>query len=385
MSNAPSGPAPARGPGVREGLARPLAGATGLPGEWYSSESLARRESERLFARTWVCAGYAHELERADCAVPGQVAAYPLLFTRNQEGEIKAWHNVCPHRGMRLLDQPHRGAAVIKCPYHAWAFDMDGRLRSTPHWGGYRDHRLDGFDVDRHGLAPVRCEQWHDWLFVNIDGEAPPLAEYMASFEAHLEGYALDRLVHAESVPFGIDGNWKVVEENFLEVLHLPPVHRRLSEYAPFQEHDLVVEGHCLGTVIEKGLPASWSANPLPRHPGMRPDARNAKNLTLFPTFKLMVGPDHCCSMIEFPDGAARTHQRWDFYFVGQDAARNPRYEPARRAIIDFFVELNVEDKTAIAGLQQGRGSPAFSGGLFSPVWEPAVHQFQCLVADYMR
>ena len=370
-------------PAYRDRIERPIGDAVGLPGAWYSSDEFARIEAERLFARTWICAGYAHELTEPGDVVPVDIAGFALLFTRNARGEIQAFHNVCPHRGTRLADAPSHGNSVVRCPYHAWAFDMNGALRSTPHWGGFRTHQLEGFDPGCHGLRRVRCEPWHDWLFVNIDGEAPPLETYLAPFAAQCDEYDLHLLAHVETVPFDIDGNWKIVEENFLETLHLPPIHVRLSEYAPFHEHVVVVDGPCLGTLIETGLPAAWSPDPLPRHSALAADARNAKNLALFPNFKLVIGPDHCCSMIEFPRGAGLTHQRWDFYFVGEESTQ-PRFETSRREIIDFFVETNVEDKSAVASLHVGRASPGYTGGVFSEVWEPAVHGFQRLVAEHI-
>ena len=141
-----------------------------------------------------------------------------------------------------------------------------------------------------------------------------------------------ERLSEPTGSAIGIPG----VQENFIEVLHLPPIHVRLSEYAPFQEHAVITDGNCVGTIIETGLPASWAENPLPRYPRVDAESRTAKNLLLFPTFKLVIGPDHCCSMIEFPVSAGFTRQRWDFYFLG-DGTRDPSYEPARREIIDFF------------------------------------------------
>ena len=368
---------------ARERLQGPTGSAVGIPGNWYWSEQFARLESERLFARTWMCVGYAHELpEPGDC-VPVDVAGFPIILTRNSGGQIQAYHNSCPHRGMRLLNQPLKGDPVIKCPYHAWAFDMDGRLKSTPHWGGYQNHSLEGFDTSCHGLKPIRCEQWYDWLFVNIDGEAPPFSDYSKSFRSHLAEYDFDALVHVKCVPYQLNGNWKIVQENFLEVLHLPPIHGRLSEYAPFQDHDLIVDDHCVGTVIEAGLPASWAEHPLPRHPGTASDAQNAKNLCLFPTFKLVTGPDHCCSMIEFPEAPGLTRQRWDFFFVGEDSIQ-PIYETAHREIIDFFCDTKDEDAGAIEGLHRGRRSPGYEGGVLSEVWEGAVRQLQCLVLRYI-
>jgi choline monooxygenase len=368
---------------VLERLERPTAEARGLPGHWYHSEEFARLESERLFARTWVCAGFVHELEAPGAVIPVQVAGFPVFLVRDSADAIHAYHNVCPHRGSRLVKEPCGGASIIKCPYHAWAFDLDGRLKSTPHWGGYRQHELAGFDRSRHRLQPIRCVAWHDWLFINIDAEAPELCDYMATFSPHFAEYDLGSLRHHRTTPYRIAGNWKIVEENFLEVIHLPPVHKRLSEYAPFQDHRLVVDGHCIGTIIETGLPAAWDATALPRFPAMSRDARNAKNLSLFPNFKLVIGPDHCCSMVELPDGAGLTRQRWDFYFV-EEGASDPRYEKARASIIDFFCETNEEDLSAIEELHIGRRSPGYAGGVFSAVWEPAVQQFQRLVAGYI-
>ncbi|MDH3692285.1 MAG: hypothetical protein OEU36_22865, partial [Gammaproteobacteria bacterium] len=278
---------------------------------------------------------------------------------------------------------PRHGKSIIQCRNHGWAFDMDGALRSTPHWGGFREHHRDGFDPGCHGLKPVRCEQWRQWLFVNLDGNAPPFSDYLAPFSKHFAEYNLDALVHNETIPLEIRGNWKIVEENFLEVLHLPLVHARLSRYAPFQEHDIVVDDLCIGTVIERGLPESWSPTPLPRFAAIPKTERKAKNLALFPNFKIVIGPDHCCTMVEFPSGAALTRQRWDFYFVGEGAT-DSQYDASRREIIEFFRETNEEDVGIIETTQAGRSSPGYAGGVFSSVWEPAVHQFQRLVLRYI-
>ena len=368
----------------RARLEQPIRDAVGLPGECYASEAFARLEAERMFGRTWMCAGYAHELPEPGDAAPVRVAGYPILFTRNPLGEIHAFHNVCPHRGMPLLDTPQRGNPIIKCPYHGWAFDMEGCLRSTPHWGGYRQHRLEGFDPEQHGLKSIRCARWHDWLFVNIDGKAPPFEAYLAPFAAYFAEYDLDSLVHVHGEPFEHAANWKIISENFMESLHVPTVHGRLNDYAPFQDHYTVVDGPCFGTIIDNGVPESWSPQALPRFAGLPDNELRAKNLALFPNFKLVTGPDHACSVIEFPDGAASTRQRWDFYFVGEAGARHEKYEPSRRELIDFFIETNLEDKIAVARLQIGRSSPAYHGGVFSEIWEPTVYGFQRLLLEHM-
>jgi len=357
--------------------------ATGLPAFAYTSEEFAEAEYRELFARTWMCAGFAHEVATPGDILPRTLAGVPVLFARNRKGEVNCFHNICRHRGALLVPEAKTGAQTISCRYHAWTYDLDGNLRATPHWGGYNEPKAEGFDRTCHGLKPVRMARWHDWLFINLDGNAPPFEEYAALFLSYFEEYDLDEAVWSTCLPFDIKANWKLVAENYLEVLHLPYVHTVLAEAAPFQEHRVVADGPCLGTVIEVGLPASWSDDDLPRWPGISASAQNAKNMALFPNFKLVIGPDHCCSMVEFPGGAAVSHQRWDFYFVG-DGARAERFKPARDAIIEFYRATNVEDFEAVELVQAGHMSPAMTGAVFSGVWEGAVHHFQKLVAESM-
>ena len=366
-----------------EPLYRKTDEAAGLPGFAYTSEAFAEAEHQKLFARTWMCAGFAHEIKNPGDILPRTIAGAPILFVRNRKGELRCFHNICTHRGSLLVSEAKTGNQTLTCRYHAWTFDLDGHLRATPHWGGFNQPQAEGFDRSCHGLKPVAVAQWHDWLFINLDGRAPSFDEYASPFLPYFSEYDLDEAVWTTCLPFDIKANWKLVAENYLEVLHLPNVHTVLAEAAPFQQHHVVADGPCLGTVIETGLPSSWSENGLPRWPGISKTAQNAKNMALFPNFKLVIGPDHCCSMVEFPGGAAKSHQRWDFYFVGA-GGQDDRYKPARDAIIEFYRKTNVEDLEAVEGVQAGHMSPAMTGAQFSGAWEGAVHHFQKLVANAM-
>lgn len=365
---------------ARAAIAAPTTAAAGLPAGLYTDPSVAGAENARLFARTWTCAGYAHEVPNQGDALPLVAAGAPIVFVRGRDDRIRCFHNVCPHRGNLVATHRLTGAGSLVCRYHGWVFDLDGGLRLTPHFGGFGSPTQEGFDRACHGLKPVRMARWHDWLFVNLSGDAPPFEDYLAPFAARLVDYDLGLLRHARTASFDIAANWKLVEENFLEVLHLPNVHPGLNAVAPFKDHEMVNDGPCLGTVIRVGLPATWAEPALPRFPRLEADDRMAKNLALFPNFKLIVGPDHCASMIEFPDGAARTRQRWDFYFVGAESL-DARFAQARAAIVDFFLEVNGEDVGILEDMQVARASPAAGGGVFSGAWEPVVHGFQKLVA----
>ena len=150
--------------------------ATGLPGEAYTSEAFLALENERIFSDSWVFAGFAHELASAGDAVPVTVAGRPVLLVRDAELEIRAFHNVCRHRCLKLVDAPGNVGRAIRCPYHAWTYGLDGVLHIAPYFGG-RDPRMTppGFNRGKHGLVPVRSSTWHDWVFVDLGGAAPPV------------------------------------------------------------------------------------------------------------------------------------------------------------------------------------------------------------------
>jgi choline monooxygenase len=366
-----------------EQLFRPTSEARGLPAFAYTDEAFAREEYQKLFAGTWMCAGYAHEVAKPGDILPRTVAGVPLLFAHSRSGEIRCFHNVCSHRGAILVPEQASNTQMMRCRYHGWTFDLEGNLRVTPHWGGH-NQPSGALDKGCAGLTPVAMARWHDWLFVNVDGKAGPFEDYAAPFLEHFEGYGLDEAVWCRTMPYEIAGNWKLVAENYLETLHLNFIHTLLAEVAPFEQHAVIAEGNCLGTIIEVGLPENWAeADALPRWRGVAPDNRTAKNMALFPNFKLVIGPDHCASMVEFPGGAAKSHQRWDFYFAGPGATEE-RYRAARETIIDFYDKTNVEDFEAVEAVHDGHRSPAMTGARFNGIWEGAVHHFQKLVAERM-
>ncbi|MBT7646702.1 MAG: aromatic ring-hydroxylating dioxygenase subunit alpha [Rhodospirillaceae bacterium] len=365
-------------------LFQPTTSATGLPAFAYTCEDFAREEQAHLFARTWTCAGYGHEVPNPGDVMPRVVAGVPIVFTRTKSGEVKCFHNICTHRGTVLVASQASGQQALRCRYHGWTFDLDGNLRVTPHWGGHNEPSSDDLDKSCLGLKQVRMHQWHDWLFINVDGKAEPFETYAASFLGHCEEYGLDDATWCRTMPYEISGNWKLVAENYLETLHLNFVHTVSAEVAPFEQHEVIADGPCLGTIIDVGLPDSWVPDdPLPRWPGIGDNNRTAKNLALFPNFKFVIGPDHCCSMVEYAVGAGISHQRWDFYFHG-DSATTEKYTDARNSIIDFYDKTNVEDFEAVQAIHEGHKSPAMTGARFNGIWEGGVHHFQKLVAEYM-
>ena len=165
---------------------------------------------------------------------------------------IRAFHNVCRHRCLKLVDTPGNVGRVIRCPYHSWTYGLDGALHMTPYFGG-RDPRAvpAGFDRGEHGLAPVRSATWHDWIFVNLNGAAPPLEDFVAPLRTWLDGLDLTEIHHLATIDLGeIAANWKLLVENFIEPYHVQFVHSTTTEQ-PLTDHYTINQSGCLGCAVD--------------------------------------------------------------------------------------------------------------------------------------
>ena len=348
-----------------------------LPGEAYTDDAFLRRETDRLISRTWMPAGFAHDLPEPGDMTPVVVAGQTLLLVRQTTGEISVFHNICRHRGTMLVDGPRRGQNGIVCPYHAWAYDINGGLRATPHFSGYQRHELKNLEVSTLSLHRVRSAQWHDWVFVNLDGEAPDFDEHIAVMKKHLAEYDLGLMRHCETVWADVPVNWKLVQENYLEALHLPTVHTTYAEWSPFQKYKSFLDGNFMGHRLDTAELERPESEPMPRFPG----ATRYQHTFLFPVMKLSVGPDSLVTMIESWQDHTCCRQRIDFYYVGEEGL-SERYEEQRRWYREDTIRTNDEDIGILETVHKGMRSKAYRGAVFSPHWETLVVEFHSRVLD---
>ena len=367
-----------------EALFRPTAEARGLPAFAYTCEDFAREERTRLFARTWTCAGYAHEAPEPGDVATRTVAGVPLLFARSRTGEVKCFHNVCSHRGALLVSGAARGRRALRCRYHGWTYDLDGALRATPHWGGHNRPDAEGFDKSRLALKPVRMARWRDWLFVNIDGEAEPFEGLRRALPGQGRGIrpgrghvAPDpvlrdrRQLEAGGGELPRDAAPRLRPHRARRSGALRGARRRRRRRGPGHDHRRRPARFLDG----RGPPAA-----LARHRRRQPHGQESGAL---PQLQVRHRPRPLLLHGRVPDGAGVSHQRWDFYFHGEGASA-ARYEAARDSIVDFYDKTNIEDFEAVEAVHRGHASPAMAGARFNGIWEGGVHHFQKLVAGYM-
>ncbi len=348
----------------------------GLPGEAYTSESFWQLENQCLFNDNWVFVGYAHQLERPGDVQPIQVAGLPLFLLRDQQKQIRAFHNVCRHRNLKLIDDKGNCGKLIRCPYHSWSYDLCGALKNAPYFGGAQRELPENFRYDENGLAAVNCEVWHDWVFVNLSAQPMAFDDFLAPIQRQLGETDVTDYLPVTILDLGeVPCNWKLLMENFIEPYHVQFVHKTTTEQ-PLDDHYTVVDGHCLGSAVE--LSEEQVANARAGTLGV-----TSHYLTLFPNFVMgTYQPDQMGVHLNAPLSAEQTRQHRVIY-----THKDADYSDSQiQGLADLWHSVHLEDHEMCIRLQQGRHSPlAGAGGLLSPHWENSVRNFQELVANAIR
>ncbi len=366
---------------VLAGIDRPIEQAKGLPNVAYTGPDFALQERDGVLARTWTCIGMASAIPDPGDARPADLVGLPLMSVRGRDGKVRVFHNVCSHRGHRLVTQPCKSLTTLRCPYHSWAYDFEGRLRATPSVGGVRKNNVEGFDKSRHGLREVRSTVWLDQIFVNLSGDAPAFEDHVAPLAARWADFDLSLIRHGgpdSSLRFEVGCNWKLAVENYCEAYHLPWIHPGLNAYSRLEDHyNIAEDGFFAGQGSTAYKPQTSNADPalnrFPKLPAKWDGA--AEYIALFPNLLLGLHCDHFYAVRLEPLGPDRTIEHFEIYYVGETPL-GPDFAGVRAANAENWRAVFAEDVNVVEEMQRGRASPAFQGGVFTPVLEPPTHCF---------
>ena len=382
---------------------RPIEKARGLPASAYTSEEFFRLEQRKYFARTWMGVAYTCDIPDPGDAMPITVAGLPIILVRTGAGDVKAFHNVCRHRAAMVLTEPCKKAKQLQCPYHAWAWDLDGKLRAAPYFDGSKSGLEEGIlDRESLGLVSVPCAVWHHWIFVNLDGNAPPIEEHMQPLTDLMNGADLGATQIAERVDWEFQANWKMSNDNWENYHHMwahYPIYTKVTDDLNMKTRKPWSVSTQQGAVMslkrdsKKAPPYPKRESNLPMIPF--PDGAErvtAPNLVL-PNVEITVVRDNIGSVIIEPLAPDRSVARMAFFFVG-DAATDPEYADGRKLNFDRWLGesrspdardgLRNQDMRIWESQQIARRSPAADEVVFSPVWEENVHYFQNQLLDYL-
>ncbi|NMM43120.1 aromatic ring-hydroxylating dioxygenase subunit alpha [Rhodospirillaceae bacterium KN72] len=371
-----------------DGVLRPIGQAVGLPNAAYTDADFAAAESKAVFQDGWAAIGFGKDVPGPGDATPIDFLGMPLLLLRDRKGAVRVFQNVCRHRGMILIDKPTRIKGVIRCPYHAWCYGMDGALRTTPDVGGAGINDHEDIDKDGLGLIEVRSTVWMDVVFVNMSGTAPDFAVANAPLAARWREF--DHPIYhggpESSFSLELKANWKLAVENYCESYHLPAVHPGLNSYSRLEDHYHLEEpGHFSGqgTLVYNPSPDA-SGRSFANFPGLSSKwDKAAEYASLYPNVLLGVHRDHTFAILLIPTGTDRVVERVELYYADPAMTEAP-YDDLRRRNAEMWRAVFLEDVFVVEGMQRGRAAPGFDGGHFSPVMDGPTHLFHRWVAARM-
>lgn len=358
----------------------PLGRAEPLPKGAYSDRAVFELERTQLFERAWLAVCRSEEVESPGSFVLAPVTPEGVLIARGADLGLYAHYNVCRHRAALLCREPAGRVDAFVCPYHAWRYELTGRLSAAPGTDGLEDFRL----AD-HRLSPVRVAEWKGFVFVNPSGDAPPLAEALAPVPAHLERLHLGPLRLGRRVEHEVAANWKLLIENFQESHHFKSVHRALERWTPFERSSsFIADGAWLGGTMEIVDEAETVSLDGRRHG--RPllggtdevDRRRVYDYFCWPNLLLSAQPDYLLSYRIWPLAPARSRVTADILF--HPAAFGAGFEP--RDVYDFWDVTNREDREICESQQIGLGSRGFARGRYATS-EDGTHAFDQRMARF--
>lgn len=347
-----------------------------LPGPYYFDPAIFAREKRDIFFRTWQYVGHQSMLPKPGSYLVRDILDQSVILLRDRDGALRAFFNVCQHRAHRLLKGEGRlDAALITCPYHAWAYDLTGALRTAR-----GAERMPPFDKQDFCLAPVRFDAFLGFLFVNLDGSAPPLASVAGDLTAEIAAFspraAALKCVHRDE--YALNTNWKNSVENYSECFHCPIRHKSLVEGAlDYGSYRVTVHPHHHShRSRDKGAAMGYAAT---TDGAAKFDEFGS--WLLWPNWSLEVYPGGNLTVFHHvPLAPERMVQKVEWYFPHD----SPTAE--EREVIDFVHAVRLEDIPICESVQSGLHSLGYRRGRFvvdrerSEISEHAVHDFQCKV-----
>ena len=356
-----------------------------LPNQAYVEHSEWLKERDLVIAKTWAGLGFSRDISQPGSVYPVVFMGLPLVMVRDQHGQARVFHNVCRHRGMQLVAESGDAGLTIRCPYHKWGYDLSGQLKTTPNIGGMGVHQVDGFDCAEHALTAVRCEESMGIVFINLSGTAPALSEHLAPLLSRwheLAGPAFDQRLSADTSESGsmelvLKANYKLAVENYCESYHLPFVHPDLNTYSPLDAHyNLTVDPLASGQGTRVYDLSRGDSEPLPLFPDWDGDRlKTAEYLSLYPNVLLGIQADHFFVILLMPEAADQTRERLQFLYATPEAS-SAAYGERHKSLHAAWSLVFAEDISVVEGMQKGRASPAFDGGLFTPLMDVPTHHF---------
>jgi phenylpropionate dioxygenase-like ring-hydroxylating dioxygenase large terminal subunit len=349
-----------------------------LPAWLYKDAGFLELERNHLFRKTWQLVCHASDVPNAGDYHTFEILGDRFVSIRGEDGVVRSFHNVCRHRAARLADGDRGNCGHrLVCPYHAWSYGLDGKLKSIPGWQGFED-----VDLESHGLFPLEQEIWHGFVFVRLEAGLPSVAEMMAPYEAEIAPFNIAQMVPLGRVTWRPRPvNWKNIADNYADVLHIPVAHPGLTRLfaGSYAVESTAWVDKMSGTITEKPS-SNWVERNyqklLPVFDHLPAGARRTWSYyKLWPNVAIELHPDQIDFMQFIPISPTESLIR-DIAYVRPDSRREAKLARYLNWRINRMV--NAEDTVLIKRVQDGMMTSNYVSG-------PLAETETCLLAMAKR
>src|SRR6266566_4874536 len=351
----------------------PLDHAWTIPSPWYFDPGIHELERQSLFAKSWQAVGRADQVRDKGNFFTADIAGEPIVVVRGEDGMLRGFYNVCRHHAAAVVTESQGCAKQFRCPYHGWTYGNDGALKGMVEFEGVCD-----FERAKNGLVPVAVDTWENFVFVNLDGAAGPLPDFLANVPELVAPLKLtEKLKFFDRRVYTLNCNWKVYVDNYLDGgYHVPHAHKGLSSVIEYTSYTIEnFERACLqssplssGAKSEKGVAATRQGR--------------AFYLWLYPNFMINAYEGVMDTNLVLPLAVDKCAVVFDYYFGDTSAAAEER----NRQSIRVSEVVQDEDMAICDAVQKGLASRAYLAGRLSVRREAGEHLFHRLLhADLTR
>lgn len=365
----------------------------------YTCPDFYEVEQEKVFGKSWVMVGFIEQVQKPGDVIVAEVAGQPVMVTRDKSGRLQAFYNVCRHRGAKLLpdDCTRVKAYRFRCPYHSWAYDLEGNCIGTPLFEGsdipqdqqaiFDMSQTKKFDRADYGLFPVHVDSWGFLIFVNLDPGAAPLTEQLGDLPERFANYRLAEWRMVRQKTYDIQANYKLIGENFMEYYHLPWVHPELIQVSRMEDHYRwqgpgMYTGMTTTPISQNSNSGGWLGLP-PLASLNEANRVSARFIWLFPNIAINILPNHFFIMQTQPLSSDRTIEQ-TYLMAHPESLANEGSETAVEELLQFWDLVNRQDIDIVEQVQIGLSTKVYQGGRMCYHFEEPLHRFQNMIIDHM-
>jgi len=322
-----------------------------IPASYYTHEGVFAYEQEKIFANNWICLAHASEVAENNAYITREIIGESIVVVRGRDAVLRAFYNVCPHRGHQLLQGSGKAKNVITCPYHAWTFKLDGELAHARNC-----ENVINFDKENSSLVALKVEEYAGFIFINMNPNSGTIEQQLPGLEAHMRSACkvIDQLHLGARFVNSTPANWKSIVDNYLECYHCAPAHPGFSDSVDVKQYTHTLHGNW---TLQYGKAK-------PSEKSFKFDAEKVQDASFsgywaWPCtmFNVPPGGDFMTVIYEFPADAGNTLQYYDMYFVNKELTQE------QQSLIEWYrTVFRPEDLRLVESVQKGLRSRGYRG-----------------------